>query len=200
MHASVAGDNFMDINEAVDLIKAMATEMHLNLPPMDRIEMLVGLCDKTGDGVLQMEEFFSFFKAVLESAVRHIEAIDIQAHVRGMRTRRYIAKCKAEKELDNIASSVAAAVIGGAVADVAGIPATKPPPPSYSSANPHLKMFVGTPSSTNPHLKLRLPDQKDCWTSSATAKVVKTDNNPFGWFFNLFGMCGSPRKKPPPSP
>ena len=65
------GDGVMDMDEAVDLIRRISEEMHLQLPPADRIRTLVLLCDKSGDGNLQRDEFFSFFKAILESAVRH---------------------------------------------------------------------------------------------------------------------------------
>ena len=76
------GDGVMDLEEVVVLIRRISAEMHLQLPPVDRIRKLVRLCDKSGKGSLKRDDFFSCFKAILESAVRHACVIKIQAGIR----------------------------------------------------------------------------------------------------------------------
>jgi len=65
------GSGAIDVSEAVALTDRIAKDMHLLLPPTAKVRTLLTMCDKSGDGVLQPGEFLSFFKALLESAVKH---------------------------------------------------------------------------------------------------------------------------------
>jgi hypothetical protein len=65
--------------------------MHLPLPPQHRVRELVALCDKNGDGSLQLNEFFTCFKNILESAVKSSCVVKIQSAMRGKLARQ---ECK----------------------------------------------------------------------------------------------------------
>jgi len=68
----IDGGGTIDTDEALKLVQRIAAEMGLPLPPDDRVKTLLDLCDKSGDGQLQVGEFLSFFKAILDSAVKHM--------------------------------------------------------------------------------------------------------------------------------
>jgi len=117
------GDGVMDLEEVVDLIRRISAEMHLQLPPVDRIRKLVRLCDKSGEGNLQRDDFFSCFKAILESAVRHACVIKLQAGIRS-KLARLCTKRIREKALAN---ALAQAILTKALA-------TEPPNRMHSFA------------------------------------------------------------------
>ena len=69
--ADLDGSGAIDASEATALVRKLASQMQL-LPPEDtRVQQLLALCDSNHDGLLQADEFLSFFKAFLESAVKH---------------------------------------------------------------------------------------------------------------------------------
>jgi len=67
----VDGSTCIDTNEAHVLVMKIARDFHLQMPPDAKIKKLLFLCDKNKSGALQVREFQSFFKAVLDSAVKH---------------------------------------------------------------------------------------------------------------------------------
>ena len=67
----VDGSTCIDTNEAHVLVMKIARDFHLQMPPDAKIKKLLFLCDKDKSGALQVREFQSFFKAVLDSAVKH---------------------------------------------------------------------------------------------------------------------------------
>jgi hypothetical protein len=67
----VDGSTCIDTNEAHELVMKIARDFHLQMPPDAKIKKLLFLCDKNKSGALQVREFQSFFKAVLDSAVKH---------------------------------------------------------------------------------------------------------------------------------
>ena len=67
----VDGSSCIDTNEAHVLVMKIARDFHLQMPPDAKIKKLLFLCDKNKSGALQVREFQSFFKAVLDSAVKH---------------------------------------------------------------------------------------------------------------------------------
>lgn len=55
-------DRRVCVLQVVTLVTKMCADFHLKLPKKEKIETLVKLCDKNGDGVLQESEFNGFFK------------------------------------------------------------------------------------------------------------------------------------------
>ena len=136
MH-DVDGSGGMDVDEMCGLIMNIAGEMHLPLPPQHRVRELVALCDKNGDGSLQLNEFFTCFKNILESAVKSSCVVKIQAAMRGKLARNWKRRAVAEKEPASLstdeetcsaaalASQVAARVVDEAVASAERVPLAK---------------------------------------------------------------------------
>ena len=59
-------------DEAIALVQMVSSYFDLKLPPVEKIKKLVFLCDKDKDGAFHDGEFQSFFKAILESVVKHV--------------------------------------------------------------------------------------------------------------------------------
>ena len=81
----IDGSTFIDTNEAHVLVMKIAHDFHLQMPPDAKIKKLLFLCDKDKSGALQAREFQSFFKAVLDSAVKHscepvVAALPLEVH------------------------------------------------------------------------------------------------------------------------
>ena len=59
----------LDKSEAFTVVERMCTKFGLALPKKEKISELFSLCDKNGDGVIQIAEFRNYFRVVLESCV-----------------------------------------------------------------------------------------------------------------------------------
>lgn len=56
--------------EATALVMNTASDMKLKMPSADKVQQLISMCDKSGDGELQAAEFLSFFRAILTTVVK----------------------------------------------------------------------------------------------------------------------------------
>jgi len=72
----------LDRKEVVGLITKICDAVQLPLPKPERIDELLLLCDRNGDGVLQVGEFQAFFKVVVESALKKALAEVKKFHVK----------------------------------------------------------------------------------------------------------------------
>ena len=64
----------LDKSEAFTVVERMCTKFGLALPKKEKISELFSLCDKNGDGVIQIAEFRNYFRVVLESCVGKAES------------------------------------------------------------------------------------------------------------------------------
>jgi hypothetical protein len=69
--ADADGSGSMEITEAIASVHEMARAVDLKLPSPDEIRKLLDIGHKSRDGSLQEDEFLTFFKAMLESALNH---------------------------------------------------------------------------------------------------------------------------------
>jgi hypothetical protein len=91
-------------DEAIALVQKVSSYFDLKLPPVEKIKKLVFLCDKDKDGAFHDGEFQSFFKAILESVVKHVSTAvaapaDVQLQLQHMTT----AQMRAELRSRNVA-------------------------------------------------------------------------------------------------
>lgn len=188
------GDGVMDMEEAVRLISSISEEMHLQLPPVDRIRTLVLLCDKSGDGTLQRDEFFSFFKAILDSAVRHCCATKLQASLRSKLARKLAQQLRVRQQANGAALNCRIArdrsAAGSSLPRVMSKSSLRSVPAlTTSDANPHMQFFVASSlkcSDANPHMKLRfqngaVPSEKRVTWAKKPEEPNKLVQLLFGW-------------------
>ena len=71
--ADASGDGSLDLQEAVQLISTLCGEIGLAPPREEKVAKLIKMCDKTGDGELQLDEFEKFFGVVLRDAHKKAE-------------------------------------------------------------------------------------------------------------------------------
>ena len=71
----VNSDGSLDRDEVLLTVKRVCDRSGLALPQRKRCEELFALCDESGDGRLQVREFQTFFRTLLESAVQHAERL-----------------------------------------------------------------------------------------------------------------------------
>ena len=64
----------VSLAEAKLLIAKLCSRCELDLPREAKVEELLSLCDKSGDGELQLNEFQNFFRAIVESACKKARA------------------------------------------------------------------------------------------------------------------------------
>ena len=70
----VDNNGVLDKSEALTVVERMCTKFGLTLPKKEKISELFSLCDKNGDGVIQIAEFRNYFRIVLESCVGKAES------------------------------------------------------------------------------------------------------------------------------
>ena len=70
VEADVDGSASLEPAEALDLVRKIARNVHLDMPSDENVQKLLKICDKSRDGALQMNEFQAFFKSMLESALK----------------------------------------------------------------------------------------------------------------------------------
>lgn len=144
------------------------------------------LCDKSGDGVLQQDEFFSFFKAILESAVRHCCTIKLQSLVRIKLARNLVRRRKDAARTAALATSSSKPRNGHGNGN--GIQYWEPveikPPPN--TCGPPTKSAIDSRRDTSPlHMKKSpstssMRSSKDSFASSSA--------NPHLGFFAASGL------------
>ena len=66
----VDGNGTLDKIEAYTSVERMCVRFHLAMPLADKCAQLFALCDKSGDGLIQLDEYQRYFKCVLESCVK----------------------------------------------------------------------------------------------------------------------------------
>ena len=66
----VDGNGTLDKIEAYTSVERMCVRFHLAMPLADKCAQLFALCDKSGDGLIQVDEYQRYFKCVLESCVK----------------------------------------------------------------------------------------------------------------------------------
>ena len=66
--ADASGNGAIDLEEAVQLIGTLCGEIGLTPPRDDKVAKLLSMCDASGDGELQLDEFEKFFAVVLRDA------------------------------------------------------------------------------------------------------------------------------------
>ena len=69
--ADADGSGSMEITEAIASVHEMARAVDLKLPSPDEIRKLLDIGHKSRSGSLHEDEFLTFFKAMLESALKH---------------------------------------------------------------------------------------------------------------------------------
>ena len=69
-HADADGSGSVEGAAAIALMQKIARAADLKLPSIDQMQELLESCEQSGDGSLQLREFQTFFKAVLETAVK----------------------------------------------------------------------------------------------------------------------------------
>jgi hypothetical protein len=69
--ADADGSGSMEITEAIASVHEMARAVDLKLPSPDEIRKLLDIGHMRRDGSLHVDEFLTFFKAMLESALNH---------------------------------------------------------------------------------------------------------------------------------
>lgn len=64
----------LEPDEVLILVSKIAKKYQFPMPPEDKTKELLRLCDKSGDGALQLGEFRGFFQALLKSALKRARA------------------------------------------------------------------------------------------------------------------------------
>ena len=83
----VNSDGSLDRDEVLLTVKRVCDRSGLALPQRKRCEELFALCDESGDGRLQVREFQTFFRTLLESAVQHADQLAAAAKAAAPSTR-----------------------------------------------------------------------------------------------------------------
>lgn len=101
----------LGVDEVVTLVFKICRSMTLKMPEKERIAELVRLCDKSGDGDLQKNEFRTAFKAVLKACLHEAEKETEEERAARLEAERLEAgKEAAEKaEAERLAAEKAAA-------------------------------------------------------------------------------------------
>ena len=112
--ADTSGNGALDVQEAVQLVGTLCGEVGLAPPRDDKVATLLAMCDKSGDGELQLDEFEKFFAVVLRDAHKKAARTDqaeVGAKLAGMeemeKMQPEISKAKIDAALVSKAKEVA---------------------------------------------------------------------------------------------